>query len=94
MPHFPLWKTRNGIKVAGSHSASFAQLCSVVHIVRDEKGKSLSAKGRDSSNFMLAKHKCFGKVHLDGWWLEGQESFIDEFKSPVHVSRSRVIPCY
>lgn len=65
MPHFPLGKTRNGIKVAGSRSASFAQLCSVVHVVEAEKGKSISAKGRDSSLiFALARHKCIGKVCL------------------------------
>ena len=74
MPHFPLGKTRNSIKVAGSHSASFAQLCSVVHVVRAEKGKSISAKGSDSSlTFMLAKHNCFGKVHLMGGGLKDKK---------------------
>lgn len=72
MPHFPLGKIRNSIKVAASHSASFAQLCSAVRVVRAEKGKSISAKGSNSSlTFMLAKHKCMGKVHPTGGGLKG-----------------------
>lgn len=74
MPHFPLGKIKNGIKVAGSRSASFAQLCSAVRVVTDEKGKSISAKGTDSSlTFTLARRKCVSKVRLVGGGLKGRK---------------------
>lgn len=52
------------------HSLSFAP-CS--HC-QTKKGKSISAKGNDSSlTFMLAKHKCFSKVHLMGGGLKDRK---------------------
>lgn len=52
------------------HSLNFA----VCRHCQTKKGKSISAKGNDSSPaFILAKHKCFSKVHLMGGSLKDRK---------------------